>query len=507
MGRFRSALTIHPRYNSRPVPGLPGAAMVLTNSTRKDLICGRRWWFSQGLALNREASAAMRFGSSFDRVMEGILEWYSVNPDAQITMEDLEVPGEGSLARVTEAMVLEADSYPDGVEAEITRLTRAVDGWVRRYSQAMAEDFLVLDAQPMIAVPVTSPTTGKVYRSKVPVVKIPEGWRVATAWDSPEEVSLVTLPWFQLAKLDGVVLHRSSGTVYAWETKTAANPDGYSRDLHLDTQLPGYTRALWYATKVLGLYGGRDVGGYVWDVTSNRVQNDPTVLASGRISMAKSTRVPSWRWEEVLVRLLDGRSLEDVRSHRDRLTGVLATATASLEALTEAARAAPRGKAGASAREARNAAREGVKSVEGKLADLQEVLDVADRAQESLESVDPALYVRRWGEFSTHALAQYEVELFRDAVKIGENLRRSIGTSAAIPSGSPDSLVPTDLDLQVAHNFPRVPVCRMPGGFCPYTGPCLQDGETVRDTFTRREPIRFLDTQHARAWTWDGVTP
>ena len=506
MSRFRPRVTLAPRYSHKQIPGLPEGAMVVTNTERKDLHCPRRWWYSRGLGLQSPASGAMRFGSSFDTVMEGILDWYRLHPDeGPITMEVVQA---GPLQGVVDSILQAEDLYPDGVDREITRLTRAVEGWVRTYAQAMGEDYRVLDAQPMIAVPITSPTTGKVYRSKVPVVTTPEGWRLATAMDSQEEVSLVTLPWFQLTKLDGVVLHRSEGTVWAWETKTSGNPEGYSKDLHLDTQLPGYTRALWYATQVLGLYGGRRVGGYVWDVTSSQEHRDPRVLSSGRLSTASGQRVPSWRWRKALQGLLgDSRTVQEVRAEVSRRQSVLAALETEAAKWAEAARTMGRGSAGAPARTSRDAAREAVKITRAELAPLQEILELEAMVQTAMETVDPSLYVRRWGEFSTHALVQYEVELFQDAVRIGQHLRRAVETSSAIPSGSPESTVPTDLDLQVALHFPRVPICRTPGGFCPYTGPCLQDGEVVRSNYESRSTVRWLNTSSAQEWSWDGEKP
>lgn len=498
--RFRPRLTLAPRYDHSPVPGLPSGAMVITNTERKDLFCPRRWWYSRGLRLQSNPNSAMRFGSAFDRTMEGILEWYRLRPDAtSITWDEVQ---DGPLRPVLEDLLEREAEYPDGVDQEIERLQRAVQGWVVQYGRSMAEDFQVLDSQPMLAVPITSPTTGKVYRSKVPVVRTGEGWRTATAHDAHTDVSLVTLPWFQLVKLDGVVLHRAEQSVWAWETKTTANPQGYSRALHLDTQLPGYTRALWYATQVLGLYGGRPVGGYVWDVTSSQHHRDPKVLSSGKVSMAAGQRVPSWRWRRHLDTLLGTRTLQEVQETASRHRTLLATLEGAAKARAAEAKSAGRGAAGALARAERDKAQEAAKVARVKLRELQTILDVESMIQVATETVDPNLYLRRWGEFTTHTLAQYEVELFRDAVRVGENLRRAVGTSGAIPSGSPDSTTPTDLDLQVSLHFPRVPVCRQPGGFCPYTGPCLQDGDVVRSNYQSRDTVHWLDNQAAQDHSW-----
>ena len=86
----------------------------------------------------------------------------------------------------------------------------------------------------------------------------------------------MTLPVFS-CKLDAVVVTRRRRRLWAWET-TSGTPEAFSQDLLLDTQLPGYTRALWYVTQQLGAWGGLRPGGYVWDVTSSKLQDDPRQL-------------------------------------------------------------------------------------------------------------------------------------------------------------------------------------------------------------------------------------
>ena len=187
-----------------------------------------------------------------------------------------------------------------GIELELERLYRAAEGWLRTYDADMVENYRVVAVQPMFAVPITSPRTGDVYKSKVPVVETEEGWRIANGHDQPEDCRMVTLPWYQLVKLDAVVQARDTGKLRTWETKTSGRPEGFSADLLLDTQLPGYTRALWYVTQVLGLYGGSKIDGWLWDVTSSQHHKDPTVLKDGSFSLSLNQRVPSWRWEEAL---------------------------------------------------------------------------------------------------------------------------------------------------------------------------------------------------------------
>ena len=50
-------------------------------------------------------------------------------------------------------------------------------------------------------------------------------------------------------------------------------------------------------------------------------------------------------------------------------------------------------------------------------------------------------------------------------------------------------------DEQVASQWHRVPLCRQPGGSCPFTGICQQDSAEGRAAFAQRHPVRWLTTE------------
>jgi len=438
--RFRAALTLPARYDHGPVVGLPSAAFAITNSQRRSMDCPRKWWWSYGLGLESKPSTAMKFGSAFDEVMGSMLEWYKIT-DSRLDTEDLEtcpycigqqcpkceMTGLGFLSLQVskireEQQNTESDEDYDDM---IVRLTRAVHGWIEVYDEAMVANYTVVDVQPMIASPVISPNTGSVYKSKIPVFYEGQGvWRLASGFDRPEDVSFVTMPFYQVCKLDAIVINKNDGKLWVWETKTSANPEQFSKNLMLKRQLPGYTRALWYLTKELGQYDGLDVGGFVWDVTCSKKHEDPKVLKSGLFSTAKNQRVPSWRWLKALEHLTD-----------------------------------------------------------------QEAEEYLPMIKHAAETVDPRLYHRQWGEFSPLLLAAYENELYADAVRISGWLRQIAGTE--------DRLWTENVSVQV--NWPRIPVCAQIGGFCSYTGPCLEDSREARSSFTKRQPLRWLDKHAAKA--------
>lgn len=444
--RFRAAATIAPRYESG-VLGLPPGAMVLTNSERRAAWCPRRWWYEYGTGLRGEASGAMRFGSAYHAVMERVLGWHQRHDGELYPVDGLQrchhcggadsacplCDGTGLGAVEYVAQKLRAtpevyDAEDGGVEGEVDRLRRAVQGWLHVYGQGMRDDWRVLATELPVAAPVTSPRTGETYRSRVPVVATADGWRLASAGDSPAHVQEVVLPWFQLAQLDAVVENRRSGNLWLWETKTSASPATYGEGLGLDTQLPGYLRALWFLSAT-GRYGdGRQVEGYVWDVASSSHQRDPKRLASGKLSTDKRQRVPSWAF------------------------------AAELES-EDASRYTP--------------------------ADLQGLRELLQHLR---EGVDGSLYHREFGRYTPEQLRRYEVELYAEAARLAAWRRAVVGTATAEGGTVSD-------DEQVASQWHRVPLCRQPGGSCPFTGICQQDSAEGRAAFAQRHPVRWLTTE------------
>lgn len=511
--RFRAAATLAARYDHAKVVGLPASAMVISNSERKDAHCPRRWWFSRSVGLKQLPGKALRFGAAFDEAMTLMLTFYAQHDGQPYTVDGLKVcpscagavstqgaatcaccdgTGLGAYALIARKLALTPEVYDEhgGLDAELERLYRALEGWVLTYDESMVRDYRVVDAQPMFAVPITSPSTGKVYRSKVPVVAVEGGWRIADGHDSPEDVQLVLLPWYQLVKLDGVVQERRSGTLRTWETKTSGNPERFSQDLLLDTQLPGYVRALWYVTQVLGHYGGAQPGGWLWDVTSSAPQRDPSVNKDGRWS-AKQDGVPSWRWRAALADEPLPAGLAEREA--ERLEALVLTATAVYEAASDAARDAGRGVAGAAAREQRGAAKAALASAKKQAQAMRNRAVGLGMVQQSAETVDTRLYVRRWGRFTPEQLREYELELYADAVRIAGWLRAAPGTGST----------PWQQDERVALHWPRVPLCRMPGGYCPFTGPCLEDSPEARASFDTLQPLRWIHSAALAASTED----
>jgi hypothetical protein len=103
---------------------------------------------------------------------------------------------------------------------------------------------------------------------------------------------------------------------------------------------------------------------------------------------------------------------------------------------------------------------------------LQHRLDPAEymeHIQYLRSSVDPKLYLREWGTFSEETFARYETEIFGIAKLIAQGRRSAVKAK-----------VQEDLDVA----FPRLQQCQRTGAYCSQRGPCIQDGEIVRQQFT-----------------------
>lgn len=382
MARFRAAKTIAPRYEGEVI-GLPDSAMVFTNSERKSAWCQRRWYYSQGVGIGNRGSIAMYFGSWVHRAMEAAFtyymyvdeplpeDWESICPlcDGTQTFKDEECMScDGTGAGVVDiAIQLMREALDDEMEwpEQEQRLHDVITGYFINYGKMPFKNYKVVGVEMQVAFPVLSPKTGRVYRSETYVVPTEEGWRIAQANDSPDDCELVSLPWYQCAKMDGVLQNRKTGGLWVHEFKTSQNPVTFGKDLALDTQIAGYMRALNYVVSLGYFDKNLAVEGYFWDVLGSRKHTKPKVLKSGKVSMAKNQRIASWHWNE----MLDSRP-SDSDGYDERL-------------------------------------------------------EMEDFAVQLAERVDPTLYHREFGSYTVEGDNRYAVELFADAKRFSK-MRRDV---------------------------------------------------------------------------------
>ena len=380
MTRFRAAKTVAPRYDG-DVIGLPDSAMIFTNSERKSAWCQRRWYYSQGIGIGSSGSLAMYFGTWVHRAMEAAFtyymhidkplpeDWESVCPlcDGTTMFEDKLCPscdGTGSgVVQIAVHLMREALDDPMEWQEQEDRLHDVITGYFINYGKMPFENYKVVGVELQVAFPVLSPKTGSVYRSETYVVPTEDGWRIARASDGVDDCKLVSLPWYQCAKMDGVLQNRKTGGLWVHEFKTSQNPVTFGKDLALDTQIAGYMRALNYVIS-LGYYDKNlAVEGYFWDVLGSRKHTKPKILKSGKVSMSKTQRIASWHWQEMI----------------DNIDSV----------------------------------------------DDAELLEMEDFGVSLAERVDPNLYHREFGSYTVEGDNRYAVELFADAKRFSK-MRRDV---------------------------------------------------------------------------------
>lgn len=94
--------------------------------------------------------------------------------------------------------------------------------------------------------------------------------------------------------------------------------------------------------------------------------------------------------------------------------------------------------------------------------------DYAEHLEGLRETVDRRLYLAEWVSVGHEDRERFRREVYADAVRIAALYREAARAESV-------------LDLALTH--PRTPVCRLPGGYCSYRGPCAEDGPEARSGF------------------------
>ena len=363
---FLRSSTAHTRYG-KDIIGLPSyPVMVVTNSERGDSTCQRRWWYGNSVGINNErTNDALRFGSEIHELLELIYLYYNKH-NKKMDQRYLDSFLENSFKKWDESYFSgNTECYglsTEDIEKEKTRIKRAINGYIRKYDSELA-NMKIIGVETPIAAPIIDPYTKKVFQSTVPVIWDERlgVYRIATHTDNKKLIVKRRLKWYQICKLDAIA--EADGKLWVVEHKTTSMPKNFTEKLYLDTQLPGYVRAL-RAVSDAGLLGPEklEVGGYIYDVISSQSQNEPKILKSGKLSLAKNQRIPSWLFKKKVKEY--GFEMSDPKI-------------------------------------------------------LEFYLDLVDR-------VDPYLYMREWGYVSRHDTNMYSMELFAVAGKLAENRKNQI---------------------------------------------------------------------------------
>jgi hypothetical protein len=291
-----------------------------------------------------------------------------------------------------------------------------------------------------------------------------EGWR------------RVQWPWYFAGRVDLLVRSRLTGVVWIVDHKTTTSPNGLASILMTDPQSPSYA---WLIANALG----ERVAGFMWNIVDSSPPGEPRVLKNGDLSLAQRQKVPSWRIESYLAER--GREAESALPDlRAAVADDLADLRASLrDAETRLADLSQRPTGDDLADNASEIAKleREIGQIRKKTEKLLAPIDAVERRVEPSEEerqfveeqrirIDP-----RWAVVEQHAISLDDLrmagaEIHADAIRLARLYRDGL----------------TDDRLALARTHPRVPVCRAPGAFCSYRGPCTSDGPVARAQFTVR---------------------
>ena len=422
-----------PRYEGGAI-GLPknGRAITVSNTERRRLACSRSWWFSEVERLSTPTSGAMRRGTAWHDFLEDVHRFWM--------RYDRAFPegGEGACVLCVEEPSLDCE-----------RCQGTGEGAIPRYRRSLAES--EVDG-------LRTHTDEEVDAEVDTLSRMVEGWFEVYGRE-PSSIYRVVGVEVAIAR---PILNPKTGKVYAPEAYVVREVDGSERlagtgEISGAVEIPeGATlrssRLPWYQIGRLDciLQHRRTGVLYVgeWKSSAN-----PLGLVDG-LALDPQTDGYCWLLEYAVEIGAIGKPGDEVVGY---IFDVASTAKQydpqplKSGGFSKAKRTIP------SWRWRRALAAEGLSA-----SDYREQIDTAR------QRTDPKLYVREWGASVADARARYGEEMYATARRIS-NLRREVGR------------VERYEDLNVA--VPRTPICRMPGGFCPYRGPCLVDGEDARAAF------------------------
>ena len=328
-----------PRYEGNRGPAFPknGKFISITNSERVLAACPKRWWFKYAEMLDREAGPAARLGTAFHEVMEDIWQWWAdegtpypnwalnecikcnklkqsaptwaEDEDCRCSDEHKEFGPLGpiptiamrwrkNLVDIDEPLMTE-----DEFKEQIQTLVKMCEGYLAHWGNEPPKDFEVVGVELTLAAPIMDGS--KPFRTNVPVVEDENEIRIASRLDLDKglEPKMIRWPWYQVGRIDGLLRHKKTGSLWILEHKTSKSPKTYFDSLSVDPQTTGY---IWMLRSMCrkGLFGEElqnhpnPVAGYMYDVVSSAKQYEPTELKNGKLSTAKSRNTPSWLYSE-----------------------------------------------------------------------------------------------------------------------------------------------------------------------------------------------------------------
>ena len=447
----------HPRYHDGVV-GLPGRAITVTNSERSALACPRKWWFRHVERLRTDSTRPQRFGKAWHSVIEDVHRYWQ-------TLDAL---------------------YPlDAVYQCVWCGGRGVEGLppahIGKHKQA---PLLVGDCQvcagtglgpiarhrEMLRSAVTDDGVRlipdeEVERDTLRLSRIFEGWMLKYGNGMPYRTLEVVAVELGLAR---VILNPRTGQPY--QPVAYAASDGVTMRLASTAEVsgenpldPGWSvskvRFPWYQIGRLDCILRHRKTGVLY-VGEWKTSQSPKELVR---NLSVDPQTDGYCW------LLDA-AVASGAIQGTRVAGFLYDVVSSSFQYDPAAL-----KSGGLSR-AKNRTTPSWRYIAQVAARNEPADQYSDHIDWLGRNVDPKLYLREWGDSSDEGRERYGEEVFAFATHVAA-LRRQAARAR------------DEVDLNI--HFPRNAVCRQPGGFCPYRGPCLADGDEARESYTTGSGIRW----------------
>lgn len=432
------------------VLGLPSRAVTIRNSARTLAACPRRWWFerAEGLAPRIEARP-LSYGTAWHAALEDVNRWWMRSRGEPYRWEFAtrcwacsDVPsalGEGrclSCRGTRLGPIAAARLAWTGTDREEDALIleRNLEGWLHVHGDRPPEGFRVIGVELGLAMPIRSLASSRreVYSPDLWILRRPDGTeRLARTGEATGAgnvppgavVFRERRPVWLSVRLD-VLIADESDSLYVDEHKTSRTPEAYLRGLSVDPQVTCYELVLGYVTREGWLEMPRSRD-----------------LVGG---ISRSATVGGWLYDVASSSLL--RDPHRLKDKKDGTHGGFSQAKNLLASvpswrLEEAYR------------------RDGIE------------LDPAALSQQR-SRVDRRRFLREWGGSPEDIKARTLRELYAEA-------RRQV----ALHRAAAELKTPEEVDVE----FPRVPICRQPGGRCAFLEPCFRDGPQARANFVVRD--------------------
>lgn len=435
------------------VPNLSAKTITITNSSRGKMACKlqlwfseieqlrpteQKWFFSYGQAWHDWLETRNRWFMQFDKPVTPLMPftcgWCAGEGDG---CSECEETGFGPANRAftswekdVEEGLLEEDKK---IKMEQT-LIRAIEGHNEVRGLAPMQDWRVVAVEVKIAAPILN-RKGRPLTPLTYLVETESGYRLARTGER-SIAKEVRWPWVQVMTLDAVLEHRETGKLAVWEGKSGASPQTFVQNTSVDPQVAGYCWGLQQSLGKPGPFKSYDpnctVVGYMFDVSSNRLQPDPKLLSPKKVQDTDENGEPLFKGKRK-VYLKDAAGEFVMKSpgfSRASNTGV------------------------PSWRFQKALAKEGFSES-----------DYADHIVDLASTVDMKLYSVDFGMVDQASHLRYTKEILSVAREMA-SLRR-LATRSSLD----------DVPL----NFPRTPICKFGGASCSFRSACLQDEQFGTD--------------------------